>query len=142
MKINKEGLDLIKEFEGLSLEAYRCPAGLWTIGYGHTNSVRNGQKIDINQANEYLLKDIIWAEQAVERLVGVSLTDNQFSALVSFVFNVGKKAFQISSMRKLLNQHQYSIAALEFPRWNKVGRKPLAGLTRRRKAEQELFLKE
>src|SRR4028119_1870405 len=88
-QINQKGLALIKEFEGCQLEAYLCPAGVWTIGYGHTLSAAPGMSIDESKAEALLKEDLRKAEEAVDRLVTVPINDNQFSALVSFVFNIG-----------------------------------------------------
>jgi len=142
MKLTKEGLDLIKKFEGLSLEAYRCPAGLWTIGYGHTKFVQQGDQITEKEANAYLIKDLQWAEHVVDYSIGVQLSDNQYSALVSLVFNIGKQAFLRSTLRRYLNHGNYLRAANELLRWNKVGTRVLKGLERRRKAEKALFEKD
>lgn len=139
-KITEEGLDLIKQFEGLRLEAYQCSAGVWTIGYGHTLGVQEGDTISEVDADDFLAEDIGWAESEISRGVRVPISDNQFSALVSLVFNIGKGAFRASTLLKKLNDGEYDEAADEFLRWNKVHGKTLAGLTRRREAERELFL--
>ena len=138
--INQKGLDLIKSFEGLRLSSYDDGVGVWTIGYGHTTKIRPGMTISKQQAELYLKKDIRRFEAAVLRLVKVQLTDNQFSALVAFTFNIGDGAFAHSTLLQLLNQAQYDLAANQFLRWNKAGGKVLEGLTRRREAEKQLFL--
>ncbi|MBD2465104.1 lysozyme [Oscillatoria sp. FACHB-1407] len=140
-KINQAGLDLIKQFEGLKLEAYICPAGVPTIGYGTTAGVKMGDRITAEQAEVLLRKDVEKFERAVVNAVKVPLTENQFSALVSFTYNLGAGALQKSTLLKLLNQGNYEAAAQEFPKWNKAAGKVLTGLTRRRQAEQALFLK-
>lgn len=132
-------LSLIKEFEGLRLEAYLCPAKKWTIGYGHTKTAKPGMKITERGAEELLRQDLAWCEEAVRTGVKVPLTQNQFDALVSFVFNVGAGAFKRSTLLRLLNQGDYDGAASQFQRWNKAGGQVLKGLTRRRKAEAEKF---
>jgi lysozyme len=138
-KINDAGLKLIKSFEGLKLTAYQDSVGVWTIGYGHTTGVRKGQTITAEEAEQFLLEDLTEACTKVEELVKVPVLDNAFAALVSFVFNVGWWNFAKSTLLKKLNAFDYSGAAKEFLRWNKTDGKVLAGLTRRRKAESELF---
>lgn len=142
MQINQEGLDLIKEFEGCKLEAYLCPAGIPTIGYGHTRTAKIGQVITETKAESLLREDLKDAEKAVDRLVTAPINDNQFSALVSFVFNVGAGAFEGSTLLSLLNTNaDTAIVANQLRRWNKAGDRELPGLTRRRQAERVLFLK-
>jgi lysozyme len=138
--INDNALELIKRFEGLRLTAYKCPAGVYTIGYGHTNGVQRGQRCTELQAELWLMDDLREAEQAVDYLTRVPLTDNQRGALVSFVFNVGGGNFAASTLLKKLNAGDYAGAASEFARWNKTGGKILPGLTTRRQAEAVLFL--
>lgn len=140
MKTSQKGIDLIKKFEGCRLEAYRCPAGVWTIGYGHTKGVQERMKITQAQAEEFLREDLRVYEQAVERCVKVPLSQNQFDALVSFCYNCGGEALRTSTLLRLLNESKYSEAAGQFLRWNKAGGKVLAGLTRRREEERALFL--
>lgn len=141
MQINELGLDIIRESESLELEAYVCPAGVLTIGYGHTGpDVYHGQFITEAQANELLAQDVAFAEHGVLNLAPPDLTSNQFSALVSFVFNVGVGAFENSTMLRKLSAGDDQGAANEFPRWNKSRGRVLNGLVRRRAAEQELFL--
>jgi len=139
-KTNKAGIELIKECEGLKLKAYRCPAGVLTIGYGHTAGVKRGDVITAKQAEQFLKDDLAWAEECVEQNVIVAITDNQFSALVSFVYNVGPGAFKKSTLLKLLNQNKTGRASLEFVKWNKAGGVALAGLTKRRIKEMNLFI--
>lgn len=141
MTISNEAIDLIKRFEGCELHAYLCPASVATIGYGHTENVKLGNVITQQQADELLLKDLVAFERAVNNMVIVQINDNQLGALVSFAFNVGKTALKKSTLLKKLNNKDYIGAANEFMRWNKVAGKPLKGLTNRRKAEKELFLK-
>lgn len=142
MVTGKKGLELIKESEGLSLEAYLCPAQVWTIGYGHTGGVKSGDVITSEQADDYLRQDLANSERAVEHAVSISLNQNQFDALVSFTFNLGAGNLNSSTLLKKLNHGDYSGAADEFLRWDHSGGKQLAGLTRRREAERELFLEE
>ena len=140
MKTSQKGIDLIKKFEGCRLEAYRCPAGVWTIGYGHTKGVQNGLKITQAQAEEFLREDLRIYEQAVESCVKVPLSQNQFDALVSFCYNCGGEALRTSTLLRLLNESKYSEAGEQFLRWNKAGGKVLVGLTRRREEEKEMIL--
>lgn len=140
--INEAGLALIKQFEGLRLIAYQCTANVWTIGYGHTKGVKSGDRITLAQANKYLAEDVKGFEKSINDLVNVPLNDNQFSALVSFVFNVGTRAFYESEMLGLLNKGKYYDAACQFPRWNMASGKVTDGLVNRRDAEKRLFLKD
>jgi lysozyme len=139
-QINQAGLNLIKDFEGCILTAYDDGVVVLTIGYGHTQGVTWGQTITQAQAEELLKHDLNYFENSVTNLVKVPLTDNQFAALVSFTFNVGVGAFTESTLLRLLNQSQYQAAAVQFLRWVNGGGKEMAGLVRRRKAEQDLFL--
>ena len=139
MQVSKAGLDLIKQFEGLYLKAYRCPAGVPTIGYGHTAGVAMGQTITQQQADDYLRRDVRQFERAVARLVTVPLTQGQFDALVSFAFNLGEGALAQSTLLRMLNDGDYAGAAAQFERWNKAGGRVLPGLVRRRAAERALF---
>lgn len=142
MKINKEGLELIKLFEGLKLKTYKDAVGIDTIGYGSTGShVKPNMTITKAEAENLLLKDISRFEVGVEKLVKVPISSNQFSALVSFSFNLGLGNLEKSTLLKLLNQKKYTEASNEFVKWNRAGGKVLAGLTRRREAEKSLFNK-
>lgn len=140
MRFSEKGLDLCAEFEGLRLVAYLCPAKIWTIGYGHTKGVKPGDKITIEQARAFLREDVKEAEEAVNALVKVPLTQGQFDALVDFTFNLGRGALAGSTLLKLLNATKYDAARLEFVKWNKAGGKVLDGLTRRREAEAKMFV--
>jgi len=141
MKINKAGLDILKTFEGCKLDAYLDTGRVPTIGFGHTKGVRLGQVITMDQALAFLAEDIHWAEDAVSKLVRVPITENQFSALVVFVFNIGLGQFASSTLLRFLNAKEYSAAADQFLRWDKDNGKVLNGLVKRRKAERALFLK-
>lgn len=139
MKI--KNIDIIKKHEGLRLEAYLpTPNDVWTIGYGHTHTTKQGMKITEAQAEALLRKDIAWVEEAVNKFVVVPLTQNQFDALASFVFNVGEGAFSKSTLLRLLNSGDYEGAANQFLRWNKQKGRILKGLTKRREEERKLFL--
>lgn len=140
MNTSKAGLNLIREFEGLSLQSYYCPAGRLTIGYGSTQNVGLGQKITQAQADKLLADDLAEFEKAIAQLVKVPLSQNQFDALVSFTYNCGISALAKSTLLKKLNLRDYNGAAAEFKRWDKANGKPLLGLTKRRYAETKLFL--
>lgn len=139
-RINEAGLDLIKDFEGLRLDAYQDAVGIWTIGYGHTSTAYPGQRITTAQATALLRQDVANFEDAVTRAVRVPITENQFAALVSFTYNVGSGALNSSTLLRKLNAGDTLGAANEFLRWNRAGGRVLAGLTRRREAERSLFL--
>jgi lysozyme len=142
MNISENGIKLIKQFEGCRLKAYKCPAGVLTIGYGHTGSdVKEYTIISQQQAEHYLKNDIIIHSNNVSRLVKRPLTQNQFDALVSFEYNVGYGNFASSTMLKLLNKGNYKAASEQFDRWVYANKKKLQGLVKRRKAEKELFLR-
>jgi len=138
---NESGKGIIRQCEGLRLKAYLCPAGKWTIGYGHTGpDVKAGMTISEDEANALLSRDLTSAETVITKAVTIPISDNQFSALVSFVFNLGAGNFSRSTLLKKLNAGDIAGAAAEFPRWNKVDGTVLDGLTRRRAAERALFL--
>ncbi len=142
-RINDNGLLLIKSFEGLRLKAYRDAVGIWTIGYGTTRGVQPDMSISEAEAEQLMRDDLIRFEQAINSAISVPVNDNQFSALVSFTYNVGSGAFRDSTLLKRLNGRQdIRTTADEFPRWNKAGGRVLHGLTRRRHAERALFLGE
>lgn len=137
--INGAGLRLLKQYEGCKLTAYKCPAGIWTIGYGSTGGhVKRGLTITQDQAEGLLRSDLRRFEDAVAKLAP-GATDNQFSALVSFAFNVGIDALKKSTLLKLHKAGDYEGAAEQFPRWNKAGGKVLPGLVKRRAAEAALY---
>jgi len=143
MQTSDKGFALIKRFESCVLTAYPDPGtgGVpWTIGIGHTNNVKRGDVITQPQAEQFLRDDVKVPELSIGTNVKVPLTQNQFDALVSFIFNVGSKNFTSSTLIKKLNAGDYAGAANEFPRWNKAAGRVLNGLTKRRAAERELFL--
>lgn len=139
MTPSPRALDLIKQFEGLKLSAYICPAGVPTIGYGTTKGVRMGDTITAAEAERMLAQDVEKFAKGVREAVKVPLEQHEFDALVSFAYNVGLGAFRTSTLLRLLNAGDKEAAAKQFDRWNKAGGKPLAGLTRRRAAERKLF---
>lgn len=138
-QISAEGLALIKQWEGLRLEAYRCDAGVWTIGYGHTATAQEGMKITLEHAENLLLQDLNVFENAVSRAVKVDLSDNQFATLVSWAYNVGVGAMQKSALVRKLNEGDYASVPGELARWNKVKGKVNKGLSNRRAAEAGLW---
>ena len=136
----QEGIDLIKNFEGFRPTLYTCPGGKPTIGYGHVVKKHEGfTKISKDEAENLLRRDVEAAEHAVTRLVDVPLTDGQYSALVSFVFNLGSGAFQASTLRRKINCRLHSEAPKQLKRWVWAGGKKLRGLERRRAAESKLY---
>ncbi|WP_199153367.1 lysozyme [Chromobacterium sp. ASV23] len=140
MQTNTAGINLIKQSEGLRLSAYQDQVGVWTIGYGHTGpDVTAGLTIEADQAERLLQGDLARVEQGVSALVTVPLNANQFSALVSFSYNLGLRNLQSSTLLRLLNQGDYAGAAGQFPRWDCAGGQEVQGLLRRRQAEQALF---
>lgn len=139
MNISEKGLSLIKHFEGCKLTAYRCPANVLTIGYGHTGGVLEGRVISQEVAEYFLKSDMAHFELAVNRAVKVPVDQAQFDALVAFAFNVGASALQASTLLRKLNVGDYAGVPTEFLRWNKAKGKVLPGLTRRRQAEAHLF---
>jgi len=143
-QISNEGLDLIRHFESCHLEAYLCPANVWTIGWGHTGQVdgkgvARGMTITQEKANLLLKEDMIKYARPVIEYVNVPLTQNRFDALVSFTFNCGANALKTSTLLKLLNQGKCDEVPAQLLRWNRGGGKVLAGLTRRRQAEGHLW---
>lgn len=143
-RISKRGIQFIKDHEGLRLSAYRCPAGVWTIGYGHTADakypVRNGMKISKRVAEEMLMHDIAEADDFLSKLATVELNPNKRAALISLIFNIGGGAFKKSRLLRSLNAGKRDLSA-EFNAWTKGGRpkRRIPGLVRRRAAEWELF---
>ena len=134
-----EGVALIKKFEGCELEAYQCSAGVWTIGYGHTKDIVEGMTISKEQAEEMLVDELHEYENYINKYVTVALSQNQFDALVSWVYNLGPANLKASTLLKVLNQGKYEDVPAQIKRWNKAGGKVLEGLIRRREAEACLF---
>lgn len=137
--INEAGLELIKKFEGLRLAVYKDAVGIPTVGYGHVTNLPVGTSITQEEANSLLKVDLERFEKGVSGLVSAPVTDNQFSALVCFAYNVGIGNLEKSTLLKKLNIGDYDGAALEFPKWAKAGGKELSGLLKRRQAEEALF---
>jgi len=147
MKVNKLGIDMMHQFEGCKLHAYQCPAKVWTIGFGNTyfadkTPVKQGDKVTQEEANELFETVMNNFSDGVRKCLTKEVSENQFSALVCFAYNVGIGNLQKSTLLKKLNvnPNDETIAA-EFAKWNKAGGKVLAGLSRRRKAEADLYLK-
>lgn len=145
-KIDSTGLAHIKQWEGLRTTAYKDVAGIWTIGYGHTAAAgkpapKQGLKVTEKQAEEILAQDLNQYEKAVDAGVNVTLSDNQFSALVSFTYNVGIGAFRKSTLLKKLNKGDYDAVPTEMMKWVNAGGKRVQGLVNRRAAEAGLWVK-
>jgi len=133
MQTSENGFALIRKYEGLRLATYVCPGGKLTIGYGHTGpDVTTGKKIDEEEANALLVKDVQRFERAVNGLVTAPMTQGMFDALISFSFNLGVGSLKSSTLLKKLNAGNLTGAADEFLKWNKAGGKVLAGLSARR----------
>jgi lysozyme len=141
MRTSTVGLKLIKSFEGCLLNAYKDPVGIWTIGYGHTDSVFKGQVITMAEAEDFLRADLVHVETHIQRVLAITVSQNQFDALASFVFNVGTTAFSRSTLLRKLNQQDIAGAGAEFTKWVYAGKQRLPGLEKRRMAERELFLR-
>lgn len=136
--------DFIAKWEGLRLKAYRCSAGVWTIGYGHTDGVTEGMTCTKEDAERWLVEDIRKSQMGLARYVNVRLTEGQFIALVSLAFNVGASyvAYKCPRLMRAVNADDPDAAADEFLDINKANGVVVEGLTRRRKAEASLFLEE
>jgi len=139
MKISQEGVDLIKHFEGCELEAYLCPANVWTIGYGHTFNVKEGDVIDQEAAEALLIEDLEEFEGYVTSLVEIELEQHQFDALVSWTFNLGPVNLKESTMLNRINFGPLSDVPFQLQRWTRAGGKVLDGLVKRRAAEAALW---
>ena len=139
MRTSEAGILLIKSFEGCRTVAYQDAVGVWTIGYGHTIDVKEGMTITQHQCDVMLEVDIETYENYVNKYVIVFLTQNQFDALVSWVYNLGPTNLRNSTMLKVLNAGKYDEVSYQMQRWNRAGGKVLKGLVVRRKAEAELF---
>jgi len=139
MRTSDEGVALIQHFEGCRLEAYLCPANVWTIGYGHTFRVREGDVIDQEAAEALLIEDLEEFEGHVLRLVEIPLTQNQFDALVSWTFNLGPGNLKSSTLLNRINFGPLSDVPFQIQRWTRAGGKVLEGLVKRRAAEAALW---
>lgn len=139
MRYSANGCALTEYFENCKLRAFQDTGGVWTIGYGHIHGVKPGDECSKDQAAIWLSEDVNIAESAVNRLVKIVLTQNQFDALVDFCFNVGTGAFANSTLLKYLNASKIEQASNEFKRWDMDDGRHIAGLANRRKAEENLF---
>lgn len=145
MQISKTGIELIKRFEGLELKAYQDSVGVWTIGYGWTQTVEGhkvgpGMVIDQATSDRLLKCGIVQYEQGVNQLVKVNITQGQFDALVSFAYNLGLRSLSTSTLLRKLNAGDNQGAANEFGKWVNAGGKRIEGLVKRRAAERAMFL--
>lgn len=139
MKISDEGLALIKHFEGCRLEAYLCPAGVWTIGYGHTSGVNDSDVVDQEAAEAYLIEDLEEFEGYVNDMVEIALKQNEFDAIVAWTFNLGPGNLKESTLLNRLNYGPLSDVPAQIQRWNRAGGQVLEGLVKRRAAEAALW---
>lgn len=143
MRTSDKGIEQIKSFEGFRSMPYQDVVGKWTVGYGHLmipgDGTVQGSPITMGQATELLRKDLHTAEQAVNSC-GVEFEQNEFDALVSFVYNLGVGAFQRSTLLKLIKTGNKVAASGEFPKWSMAGGKEVPGILKRRRAEQDCFL--
>lgn len=147
MTITEEGKLLIKEYEKCKLTSYLCPAKKWTIGWGNTfyesgEPVRSGQTITQERADRLFNNILLRFQTEVRQVLKVELNENQFSALLSFTWNVGTGNLRSSTLLKLINQGDFDKASGQFERWVYSGKKKLKGLERRRESERQLFVKE
>jgi lysozyme len=142
MKTSQVGVDLIKKFEGFKRDAYRCPAGRWTIGYGTTHGVTAGMSISVTEAED-MLREHLQKDEAMLTALQLGLTQAQFDALMSFIYNVGFSGFVRSGLLKAIKKDKTSeLVASEWMKWTKAGGKDLPGLVVRRKAELEVYFKD
>jgi len=144
MRTSGAGIRHIREFEGERLKAYKCSAGVWTIGVGHTSAagepkVVEGMTITANESAAILARDLAAFELGVERMLEVDVSQNQFDVLVSFAFNCGLGALKKSTLLKRVNEGKFDAVPAELMKWTKAGGKEVAGLVRRRRAEAKLW---
>ena len=139
MNISQEGISLIKKFEGCELEAYKCAAGVWTIGYGHTKDVKEGNSITKEQAESMLVHELQEYCSDVDIAVKVDLKQNEFDSLVSWTYNLGPTNLNSSTMLRVLNEGKHDEVPAQMKRWNKASGQVKEGLIRRREAEALMF---
>jgi len=139
MQLSGKGHDILRYFEGCKLVAYQDSVDVWTIGYGHTKNVHKGMTITQEQAEAMLLEELKEYEGYIETYVEVELTQEQFDALVVWVYNLGPTNFRNSTLLKRLNKSNYEDVPNQIKRWDKAGGKTLSGLTKRRASEAHLF---
>ena len=140
MRCNEKGIAIIKKYEGLKLEPYLCPAEIPTVGYGSVKAGKLGRNITEAEAEQFLKEDIEMCERGMKSLILNQVTDNQWSALVCLVFNIGLGNFASSTLLNHLNKNERAQAAEQFQRWVFSKGKVLPGLEKRREAEKQLFL--
>ena len=141
MKVSQDCIDLVKFFEGFEAKAYLCPASVWTIGYGRTKNIKEGDELTELQAERDLLEELDEFAEQVLNTVKISLDQNELDALTSWTYNLGVGNLQSSTLLKKLNSGDKNSVPSEMVRWNKAAGKVLAGLTRRREAEAKLWAK-
>ena len=139
MRTSEEGIALLKKFEGCELRAYQDSVGVWTIGYGHTKNVKEGMEITKEEAEVMLKEELPEYEDYVDKLVEIPLSQNEFDALVCWVYNLGPTNLKSSTLLKVLNKGDKDGVPSQIRRWNKAGGEVLNGLVRRRNAEALLF---
>ena len=139
MNISQEGISLIKKFEGCELEAYKCAAGVWTIGYGHTKDVKEGNSITKEEAESMLVHELQEYCSDVDIAVKVDLKQNEFDSLVSWTYNLGPTNLNSSTMLRVLNEGKHDEVPAQMKRWNKASGQVKQGLVRRREAEALMF---
>lgn len=140
MIFSDNGFNLLKQVEGCKLEAYIDQGGKWTIGYGSTSNVSDGMLIDQQEAGTRLHASVAQIVNLINNTIKVVLCQNQFDALVLFIYNVGQHAFESSSMLRYINNGSYLAASEEFKKWNHIAGQVNAGLTNRRELERKLFV--
>ena len=140
--IKDENLNFIREVEGFERKAYQDEGGVWTIGYGHTRGVKEGDNISTHKANMYLNTDLIIFEIQLQKLIRADLNPNQYLALLSFIYNIGATQFADSTLLKYVNEGKFELVPDELRKWNKVNNEVSLGLTRRREREANLFMSE
>ena len=138
MKVSEDCINLVSKFEGFSGKAYKCPAGVWTIGYGHTEGVKPNDTITQEKAKELLNEELNSFSERVASML-ITATQSQFDALVSFAYNLGTGALRGSTLLKLHNAGKYTEAKAEFGKWTRAAGVVLNGLVKRRAAEAELY---
>ena len=140
MRISKRGLDLIKQFEGLRLESYKCPAGVLTVGYGHIKGVKPNMVIDEMRAEEYLIEDIAPIEKELNKL-GINFRQDAYDSICSWIFNLGIGNFNSSTLKKKIVTNADDVEITDqMVKWVNAAGKPLVGLKKRRIAEANMFL--
>jgi lysozyme len=139
MNISQEGISLIKKFEGCELKAYKCAAGVWTIGYGHTKDVKEENSITKEEAESMLVHELQEYCNDVDIAVKVDLKQNEFDSLVSWTYNLGPTNLNSSTMLRVLNEGKHDEVPAQMKRWNKANGQVKEGLVRRREAEALMF---